>query len=80
MQYALYLCHVSLRFVFFFNRSRGIFFRIPLNPLPLDPAAGVENHRDPGENLTEGGMDSTEDLEIRTFFVHHPERNKKGKQ
>ena len=35
---------------------------------PSRKAAGVENHRDPGENLTEGGMDSTEDLEIRTFF------------
>lgn len=42
--------------VFFFQTKPRYFFRIPLDPLPLDPAAGVENHRDPGENLTEGGI------------------------
>lgn len=39
------LCHVSL----FFSNESGIFFQT------TGSSVGVENHRDPGENLTEGG-------------------------
>lgn len=63
--------------VFFFKRSRGHFFRIPLDPLrwiQLQELKITEIR----ERISQKEGFSTEDLEILIFFLHHPDRNNRG--